>query len=142
MTSSRRTAKKSSDREACLGIFWLVDGKLIFDILPLSKAQQYGDHLTHPRSHFRVWPTFERSGRVPRGSEYDEYPRGRVMYHPASKEFTLLADSCILKHKGLIAQIKKALHLRKRVNLDLDSHYKCPHCLRGKKANEDEDWGE
>jgi hypothetical protein len=78
--------KKNSDRAPHLGIFWLVDGKLIFDILPLSKAQPYGDHMTHPRSHIRVWATFERSGRVPRGSEYDEYPR-------VGKQGCICADS-------------------------------------------------
>jgi len=135
-------AKKSSDREACLGIFWLVDGKLIIDSLPLSKAQLYGDHITHPRSHIRVWAEFERSGRVPRGSEYEEYPRGRVMHHPASGEFTVLADWCILKHKDLIAQIKKDLHLRKKVKTGTDPHYRCPLCLRVEQTNEDEDWGE
>jgi hypothetical protein len=134
--------KRSSDREACLGIFWLVDGKPIIDSSPLSEAEPYGDHLTHPRSHIDVWAEFERSGRVPRGSEYEEYPRGRVMHHPVSGEFTILADMCILKDKDLIAQIKKDLHLRKKVKVGPDSHYRCPKCLRGKQTNEDEDWGE
>ncbi len=142
MTSNKRMAKKNLDREPHLGIFWLVDGKLIIDSSPLSEAEPYGDHLTHPRSHIRVWATFERSGGVPRGSEYEEYPRGRVMHHPVSREFTILADRCILKDKGLIAQIKKALHLHKKVKLGTDSHYRCPSCLRGKKTDEDEDWGE
>jgi hypothetical protein len=134
--------KKNVDRAPHLGIFWLVDGKLIIDSSPLSEAEPYGDHLTHPRGHVDVWPKFERSGRVPRGSEYEEYPRGRVMHHPASGEFTILADRCILKHKGLIAHIKKALHLRKKVKTGTDPHYRCPRCLRGKQINEEEDWGE
>lgn len=134
--------KKNSDRAPHLGIFWLVDGKLIIDSSALSESEPYGDHLTHPRSHIDVWAEFERSGRVPRGSEYDGYPRGRVMHHPASGEFTIFADICILKHKGLITQIKKALHLRKKVKTGTDPHYRCPLCLRGKQINEDEDWGE
>lgn len=132
--------KKNSDRAPHLGIFWLVDGKLIIDSSPLSEAERYGDHMNHPRGHVHVWEEFERSGRVPRGSEYEEYPRGRVMHHPASGEFTILADKCILDRKGMIAQIKKALHLRNKVKLDKDSHYRCPRCLRGKQINEDEDW--
>ena len=133
------TGSKNSDRAPHLGIFWLVDGKLIIDSLPLSKSERYGDHKTHPRSHIDVWAEFEGSGRVPRGAEYDEYPRGRVMHHPMSGEFTIFADRCILKRKGLIAQIKKALHLRKKVKTGTDPHYRCPQCLWGKQINED--WG-
>jgi len=146
----RRATKNPADRvsrrqpqdASCLGIFWLVDGKLIIDSSLLSESEPYGDHLTHPRSHIRVWAEFERSGRVPRGSEYEEYPRGRVMHHPASGEFTVLADWCILKHKGLVAEIKEVLHLSKKVKTGTDPHYRCPHCLQGKQTDEDEDWGD
>lgn len=136
---SRRTAKTNLDRAPHLGIFWLVDGKLIFDSSPMSEAEPYGDCLTHPRSHVDVWAKFERSGRVSRGSEYEEYPRGRVMFDTTNESFTILADKCILNRKGMIAQIKKALNLLKKVRLDTDSRYRCPHCLRGKQTNVGED---
>jgi|SRR5208283_731102 len=133
-------AKKKPDQEPHLGIFWLVDGMLIFDSSPLSEAELYGDHMNHPHGHVHVWEEFERSGRVPRGSEYEEYPRGRVMFDTKNKNFSILADKCILKDKGLIAQIKEDLHLRKSVTTGTDPHYRCPLCLRGKKTNEDKDW--
>lgn len=133
-------AKKKPDQERHLGIFWLVDGKLIFDASSLSEAELYGDHMNHPRGHVHVWEEFERSGRVPRGSEYEEYPRGRVMFDTKNKNFTILADKCILEDKGLIAQIKEDLHLPIRVKRGPDSHYRCPKCLRRKQTNEDEDW--
>jgi hypothetical protein len=135
-------AKKNLDRAPQLGVFWLVNGKLIIDSSLQSESEPYGDHLTHPRSHIRVWAKLRRSGRVPRGSEYDEYPRGRVMHHPASGEFTIFADRCILKRRSLIAQIKKALHLSKKVKTGTDPHYRCPLCLQGKQINEEEDWEE
>jgi len=132
--------KKNSDQEPHLGIFWLVDGKLVIDPLPLSETVKYGDHLTYPRGHNKVWSDLQRAGRVPHDSEYDEYPRGRVRYHPALKEFTILADKCILKRRSLIAQIKEALHLRSNVKLGPDEHYKCPLCTRKKQTDEDKDW--
>ena len=135
------TGSKNSDRAPHLGIFWLVDGKLIIDSSPLSEAEPYGDHMNHPRGHVDVWTKFERSGQVPRGSEYEEYPRGRVMFDTTNESFTILADKCILKRKDMIAQIKKALHLHKKVKTGTDPHYRCPLCLRGKQINEDEDWG-
>ena len=62
--------KKESKPESHVGIFWLVNGRLLFDSTPLSKAERYGDHLTHPPSHIDVWTQYQRSGKAPRESEY------------------------------------------------------------------------
>ena len=85
------------------GIFWLVSGKLVIDSTSLDQAESYGDHVTHPRSHIDVWTQFQRIGKVPHESEYEEFPRGRVMHHPASGEFTILADKCITDRKELVS---------------------------------------
>jgi hypothetical protein len=123
-----------------MGIFWLVDNRLIIDSSPIDQAEPYGDHVTHPQSHIDVWQHFQRLGKVTPESEYEEYPRGRVMHHPASGEFTILADPCILARKDLITQIKDALHLPKQTTLDTDPHYRCWSCLYGKQVDyEDED---
>jgi hypothetical protein len=130
--------RKQESHEPCVGIFWFFRGKLVIDSSTLKEAEPYGDHLTHPRSHIDVWQQFQQVGKVPRESEYEEYPRGRVMHHPASGEFMILADKCILDHKDLIAQIKGALRLPAKTKTGTDPHYKCHHCLYG-EGNED-DW--
>jgi hypothetical protein len=106
--------------------------------LPLSQAESYGESLTHPRSHIDVWNQFQRIGKVPRESEYEEYPRGRVIHHPASGEFTILADPCILARKDLITQIKDALHLPSKTKTGTDPHYKCFKCLYGNDVDDDD----
>ena len=123
--------------EPYLGIFWLVDGKLIIDSTPLTEAEPYGDHVTHPQSHIDVWKQLQRIGKVPHESEYEEFPRGRVMHHPKSGEYTLLADPCILARKDLIAEITKALNLPKKTKLGSDPHYRCFFCLYGKDVDDD-----
>ena len=130
--------KKKSTEAPQLGIFWLVAGKLIIDSAPLNEAEPYGDRVTHPRSHIDVWERLQRGSTVPPECEYEEYPRGRVMYRPKSGEYTILADKCILARKDLITQIKDALHLREKVKLDTDPHYKCHRCLYGEGT--DDDW--
>jgi hypothetical protein len=125
-------AKQTSDRKSACHrqARKLRDGAL---------AERYGNCQTHPRSHIDVWARLEPRGLVPHGSEYEDYPRGRVAYHPATGESTILADRCILEHKGLVAQIKQTLHLRKKAKLGTDPHYGCPCCLRGKQASGGED---
>jgi len=62
---NERTAKT----EARLGIFWLVNGKLLIDSTPLSACEHYGDHLNYPGSHIHVWEQWQQIGKAPAESE-------------------------------------------------------------------------
>lgn len=124
-------------KEPRLGIFWLVDGKLSIDDVPLSECEQYGDYLNHPGSHICVWERWQQIGKAPVECEYEEYARGRVMCDMKTKKFTLLADRCILKRKDLLAEIKRQLCLPKQTSLGTDPHYRCFHCLHGKAVDEE-----
>lgn len=125
----KKNAKPVS--EPRLGIFWLVNGRLLLiDSARLIECEQYGDHLNYPGSHNRVWERLQHAGRAPAESEYEEHARGRVMYS-ARSGFTLLADRCILKRKDLIAAIKKQLCLPRQTSVGTDPHYRCFTCLHG-----------
>ena len=128
--------KNKSKTEARLGIFWLVDGKLLIDSAPLSECEQYGDHLNYPGSHIDLWEQWRQVGKAPAESEYEEYARGRVMCDIETKKFSLLADRCILNRKELITEIKKQLCLPKQTSLGTDPHYRCFTCLHGAENEE------
>ena len=80
--------------EPAVGIFWRVAGALVVDRTPLSRAEPYGDCLTHGPGHYERWEAWQQLG--PRGlreqghpgailvTEYDEWPRGRVVYEVPS----------------------------------------------------------
>ena len=91
---SQRKASGASARPR-VGIFWLLNGKPIIDSAPPSEAEPYGDHLNHPRGHAAVWKHYQRVGTVPAEMEYEEGPRGRVMFNTKTQRFTFLADRCI-----------------------------------------------
>jgi hypothetical protein len=130
---SPRTYPKDGKEESRVGIFWLINTNLLIDGTPLSEAEQYGDFLTHPRGHAEVWERYQRNGTVPPETEYEEAPRGRVMYNTKTCQFTLLADRCILKKKALVTQIKKEMCLPKNTEVGGDPHYRCSNCLRGEE---------
>ena len=132
-TSNRRTPKAAT--EPRLGIFWLVDGKLLTDSLPLSECEDDRDFRNYPASHIDVWTEWQRIGKAPSPSEYEEFPRGRVIHN--GDGFTIRADRCILKRKDLIARIKRELHLPKQISLGKDPHYKCFHCLYSNADDEE-----
>lgn len=115
--------------EPCVGIFWLVDDQLLIEMTPLRAAEPYGNCLTHPSSHIGVWQRYQQSGRVPVDMDYEEQPRGRVIYDRVAEAFTVLADQCILKRKAWIERIKKTLRLPKDLTVRTDPHYKCFRCL-------------
>jgi hypothetical protein len=124
--------------EPQLGIFWLIKAKLVAEYAPLSEAECYGDHMTFAASHIDIWKRLQLQGCVPIENEYEEFPRGRVMYRPDAREFTILADRCILERKHVISEIKKKLHLPRQVKLSEDLHYRCSGCLYGSHVDIDE----
>lgn len=72
--------------EPAVGIFWRVAGTLVVDRTPLSRAEPYGDCLTHGPGHYERWEAWQRLGArglreqgypgAILGTEYDDWPRG------------------------------------------------------------------
>jgi len=122
----RRASKVAGAPE--VGIFWVVDSKPVIDGTPLNEAEDYGGFKTHARSHDQMWSVFRRNNIVPRDLEYDEVPRGRVVYDIKTRTFTFYADRCILKNKQLVNKIKGSMNLPSSVKDSTDSHYRCPGC--------------
>jgi hypothetical protein len=127
----RRKAQTQAAEPPEVGIFWLVDGKLVIDRTALSKAENYGAFKVHPGDHCSVWEKLQRGGVVPSDMEYEKSPRGRVMYDKRTGRFRLLADRCILRNKGAIRRIMSAMKLpNKNTDKGTDAHYRCSACLR------------
>jgi hypothetical protein len=134
-TKKGKTAKPAT--EPRLGIFWLVNGKLLIESAPLSECEKYGEHLNFPGSHIEVWEKWKHAGKAPADTEYEEYGRGRVLCDKQGTKFALLADTHILSQKRLIATIKAELHLPKQTSLGTDPHYRCFQCLHGNADDEE-----
>src|ERR1700722_9570828 len=89
-----------------VGPFWMVEDRgsatLIAVAVPLAQAVPYGDMLTVDTGHFEHWSELARCGAralreasiptVPVWSEYEEWPRGRVLYDRAARRFIIRAD--------------------------------------------------
>ena len=126
---SKKSKTASERAEPHVGIFWLFRGEVLFDTTPLSEAETFGDFRIHPGNHISIWEQFRLAKRVPPEIEYEEYPRGRVAFDSKSKRFNLLADRCILRHRDILAKIKKQMHLPRNISVGADHHYRCQACL-------------
>ncbi len=89
-----------------LGLFWAVEDRgravLIAHAVSMEQAIPYGDMLTVETGHFEFWAGLARRGprllraedipTAPLWSEYEEWPRGRVLYDCAARRFIIRAD--------------------------------------------------
>jgi len=135
-------SKQMTQGQSMVGIFWLLGDRLILDTSPLSEAEPYGDCLGHRTSHIDYWTAQQRFGTVSREIEYEDPPRGRVVFNKRTQRFDLYADRCILDRKAVIKRIMEAMHLpASQTNIGTDGHsghYKCLKCLETSCAREDD----
>jgi hypothetical protein len=120
--------------EPAVGIFWHIGDALVIDRSSLDEAEPYGDCITHAAGHYERWEEWQALGSsrlVSTGypaligsSEYDEWPRGRVVYETLAKRFVLYADRRLQK-PGIIKALKGAFGLDDcNVVVMSDQHYR------------------
>lgn len=117
-----------------LGIFWRVAGVLVIDRSLLDVGEPYGDCLTHAAGHYERWENWRALGaerlratglpdRIAL-TEYDEWPRGRVVYEKVAQRFVLYADRR-LQTPSIVDALKTAFGLHEaKVIVMSDSHYR------------------
>jgi hypothetical protein len=134
---------------AHLGIFWVVqttDGKarLLAAGCPPDQAESYGDCLTYGPGHYETWAHWRRDRTVDpalralvRSHEYEDWPRGRIVFDRSRDLFVLYADRKILT-PATIARIETQFHLPHAcTEIQSDWHYQStgtPNALRARSS--------
>ena len=67
-------------RQPKIGIFWLFGRRLLKAAIPLEHGVAFSGAINSPLSHVDFWPRLQRQHRDLRWSEYEEIPRGRVLF--------------------------------------------------------------
>jgi hypothetical protein len=118
-----------------VGIFWLVqtsDGetRLLASGCPLDQAEPYGDCLTYAPGHYETWAHWRRDKTVHpalralvRSHEYEDWPRGRIVFDQSRDLFVLYADRKLTTPET-IERIATQFHLQaERTEVTTDVHY-------------------
>lgn len=116
-----------------VGIFWRVAGVLVVDRSTLAEAEPYGECLTHAAGHYERWEQWQALGATRlvalgypaaiASTEYDAWPRGRVVYESPVERFVLYADRR-LQTQSVINALKVGLGLvEAKVVVMSDTHY-------------------
>jgi hypothetical protein len=113
-----------------VGIIFYFGNKLWIESTPLEKAGTYGECKIHDGNHIDYWDRLISEGLVPQDDEYQNIPRGRVVFNTSTKRYRLMLDRCILRRKSLVAAIKWQMGLpAKDTDTATDPHYRCAECL-------------
>jgi len=119
-----------------VGIFWLVETaegvSLITCKVMLDLAEEYGDCLTSPVNHYDAWeaaktgrsqlaPLCPGTQRVIATTEYEAWPRGRVVFDRTRPGFIVYADRQAFSYASLIC---KRFSLHENTKFQADLHYR------------------
>jgi hypothetical protein len=118
-----------------VGIFWVAHAKdgaarLITAGCLLEQAEPYGDFLTYGPGHYDVWTAWRRNKTIDadhralvRSCEYEDWPRGRIVFDRLKDRFILYADRKLMAVET-IGRIHEHFHLpADRTWVEGDFHY-------------------
>jgi len=118
-----------------VGIFWVVEPRpeevrLLTAGCSLAAAEPYGDFLTFPLGHYEIWEKWRKTKdpdaalrAVARTFEYEDWPRGRLVFDCVRKHFVLYADRKLML-PGTITQIRKRFSISaEQTRVETDFHY-------------------
>jgi hypothetical protein len=117
-----------------VGIFWVVGDALVAAGCSIAEGEQAGDWIDYPGGHADYWERWQEAGAawltqhgLPAAilsSEYDEHPRGRIVFDRRGGCFLLYADRR-LQTPATITRIRQAFGLGEQTTRVLsDPHYR------------------
>ena len=101
-----------------VGIFWIVDDKLIAKKVSLSEIEEVNGFKDSGLSHFFEW---EKMGFDI--DEYDKFPRGRIVYDVFNNKFLIYAAKKIIKNKNYRQLILDFFNIKENYEFIYDEHY-------------------
>ena len=106
-----------------VGIFWIYNGRLLKAAVAVADGLPYGDAVHSQFDHVEFWPELQRRIPALRDLEYEQVPRGRVVFQGTENRF------CVYMDKKLHRQHIKRVILnefslpRSRTDFLTDPHY-------------------
>ena len=119
-----------------VGIFWMVQTKngaarLLAAGCPLEQAEPYGDSLTYGPGHYDTWTKWRRDRGIDpalrdivRSHEYEDWPRGRIVFDQSKDRFILYADRKLLVPETITRILEHFRLPADRTSVEGDIHYK------------------
>jgi hypothetical protein len=115
--------------QSLLGIFYLINGRLVAESVAVSSIKPSGGVRSYPRQHYEFWAELQKKDSDLDGLDCYSLPRGRVRYDEKKKKFEVVADRHILDKDKFIGAIIRDFRLEKLdVEFKEDENYRCSIC--------------
>jgi len=107
-----------------VGIFWIYKGRILSDSVPWSEGERYGEFVNGLSDHCTHWTTFQRQLPELRRYEYEQVPRGRVIFNTLTATFTVYGSARFVRNSVQRALVLDSFHLPPgNTRFAADEHY-------------------
>ena len=107
-----------------IGLFWIINGNIDGYREPLKNGEKYGNTIQPRYDHFNYFEKIQEKYKKLKNLEYDDIPRGRVIFDTRKNKFVILSSKKVLNDKNLVKKVCEFFNLSKdNVKLRWDEHY-------------------
>jgi len=106
-----------------VGIFWVFRGRLLTAACSVDDGVECDGAVNSPHDHVDYWKVLQRQHPKLRALEYEQVPRGRVVFRRKAQRFCVYLDERLLT-SALQQRLRKAFDLpSSRTRFESDPHY-------------------
>lgn len=106
-----------------VGIFWVFRRRLFAAACSVDNGVPCADAVNGPHDHVDYWKVLQRQHPELRALEYEQVPRGRVVFFQSDQRFCVYLDER-LRTQALQQRVRKAFDLpASRTRFESDPHY-------------------
>ena len=111
----------ASTNSKLLSVFWYINGEFVGPEASLNSEEvvNYGVNLQLDRDHFFEWSKYSPAPNI----EYDDYPRGRVLFNTEIHKFIVIGDKKICNNNEVKEALLEYYGLPSTTIFKTDEHY-------------------
>jgi hypothetical protein len=107
-----------------VGIFWIYDGMLIPESIPYTEGEDYGEFVNGKTNHYDFWRSVQRIVPKLRDFEYEQIPRGRVIFSRRDGKFHIYGSEQFVKNEAEKKMVLEAFSIAaSEAVFRFDEHY-------------------
>jgi hypothetical protein len=108
-----------------LGIFWIYKSKIFFKSIQFDYRKAINGFIDSDFAHYQVWDEISLQNKDFYLYEYEDIPRGRVVYDVENSQYIVYAHKDIINSDKAKALIINSFNLKiDNVVFKYDEHYK------------------
>ncbi|MEA2029599.1 MAG: hypothetical protein U9N49_11575 [Campylobacterota bacterium] len=108
-----------------LGIFWLYQNQIYCKLIAMESIEPINGFIDSDFAHYQVWDEMVGQHKDFYLYEYEDIPRGRVVYDIDNAQYIVYANQDIIDSKKANGLIMDAFDIKtKKVIFKYDEHYR------------------